>query len=99
MVIWMVHLVDVKGAFSDRRFQSQAQQNVWFEKCYPKNCVLQLMKAINGTKQAAMQFWKKLCVQFKTLSYKRSKADPCMHFKWTNTGLVIFLSWVDDILI
>jgi hypothetical protein len=58
------------------------------------------MKAIyDGTKQAAMQFWKKLCSLFKSLTYERSKADPCMHFKWTDAGLVIFLSWVDDMLI
>jgi len=24
------------------------------------------------------------------------KADPCLYFKWTNQGLVIWMSWVDD---
>jgi hypothetical protein len=30
---------------------------------------------------------------------KRSKADVCLFFEWTPTGLLRYLSWVDDILI
>ena len=30
------------------------------------------------------------------MKYKRNAADPCLHFKWTVFGLVIWLSWVDD---
>ena len=30
---------------------------------------------------------------------KRSKADPCMYYSWTQWGLVIIISWIDDNLI
>ena len=32
------------------------------------------------------------------MGFKRSKADPCLYFKWTLFGLVICLSWIDDCL-
>jgi Reverse transcriptase (RNA-dependent DNA polymerase) len=33
------------------------------------------------------------------MEYTRSKADPCLYFRWGAQGLVIWLSWVDDCLI
>ena len=33
------------------------------------------------------------------MKYSRSKADPCLYYAWTENGLVIWLSWVDDCLI
>jgi len=31
------------------------------------------------------------------MACKRSDADPCMYFKWTEAaGLLIWLSWIDD---
>ena len=36
----------------------------------------------------------------KVLKMTQSKADPCLYYKWTDKwGLVIWLSWVDDLLI
>ena len=33
------------------------------------------------------------------MKYKRSKADPCLYYKWdTEHGLMIWVSWVDDCL-
>jgi hypothetical protein len=29
---------------------------------------------------------------------QRSKADVCLFFQWTSAGLLLYLSWVDDIL-
>jgi hypothetical protein len=34
-----------------------------------------------------------------TIGAQRSKADVCLFFQWTSTGLLIYISWVDDILI
>jgi hypothetical protein len=31
------------------------------------------------------------------MKYNRSKADPCLYYHWTETGLVLWLSWVDDV--
>jgi hypothetical protein len=33
------------------------------------------------------------------MNYIKSKADPCLHFKWTIKGLIIWISWVDDFLV
>jgi hypothetical protein len=32
------------------------------------------------------------------MKYIRNKADPCLYFRWTVDGLVIWISWVDDCL-
>jgi hypothetical protein len=70
-----------------------------FERFYPKNCVLLLLKTLYGTKQAAKAFWLKLLEALRGMHYTRSKADPCLYYLWEDTGLVIWLSWVDDCLI
>ena len=60
-----------------------------FEEYYEKDELLQLVKAIYGTKQAAMAFWKELLKCMSDMANKRSGADPCLYFKWTAMGLVI----------
>ncbi len=30
---------------------------------------------------------------------QKCKADPCLYNSWTKTGLVLWLSWVDDCLV
>jgi len=46
-----------------------------------------------------MHFLKKLLKAFLNMAYKQSKADPCLYFKWTALGLVIWMSWVDDYIV
>ena len=59
--------------------------------------ILELLCIIYGTVQAAMAFFQELLKAFEFLKYNRSKADPCLHYKWTEEGkLVVWLSWVDD---
>jgi hypothetical protein len=70
-----------------------------FERFYSKNAVLLLLKTIYGLKQAALAFWRELLKAFKSMQYGRSKADPCLYFKWTALGLILWLSWVDDCLV
>ena len=67
-----------------------------FEKHYKENEVLKLEKTIYGLKQAVMCFWQKLLEGMKKLGNTRSKADPCIYYKWTNAGLVVWTSWIDD---
>jgi hypothetical protein len=33
------------------------------------------------------------------IGVQRSKADVCLFFQWTSMGMLVCLSWVDDILI
>eukprot|EP00957_Ditylum_brightwellii_P110745 8445939-Ditylum_brightwellii.AAC.1 len=70
-----------------------------FEKYFPSNVVLLLLKAIYGTKQVAMAFWKDLLKCMKDIQYKRNGADPCIYYKWTTAGLIIWLSWINDCMI
>jgi hypothetical protein len=104
MAGWYVELIDVKGAFlhgvfeKGRKVYMEVPQG--FERFYPKNCVLLLLKTLYGTKQAAKAFWLKLLVEaLRGMKYTRSKADPCLYYSWNDGGLVIWISWVDDCLI
>lgn len=101
MAGWVGELMDVKGAFLCGTFEDEHQMYMYvpqgWEEYYPPNVVLLLKKTIYGLKQAARAFWKRLCEAFKNMSFKRSKADPCLHFAWTILGLILWLSWVDDL--
>eukprot|EP00957_Ditylum_brightwellii_P085135 6472982-Ditylum_brightwellii.AAC.1 len=70
-----------------------------FEKYYADGVVLLLLKAIYGTKQAAMVFWRELLKCMEDMKYKCNCADLCVYFKWTLVGLVIWLSWIDNCMV
>ena len=103
MFNWHAIVMDVKGAFLTAEFEDDHQLFMWipqgFERFYPKNCVLRLKKTIYGTVQAAKQFWKKLLFCLSKIGFFRSKVDACCYFKKTADGLVLIISWVDDLLI
>eukprot|EP00957_Ditylum_brightwellii_P192940 14691054-Ditylum_brightwellii.AAC.1 len=52
-----------------------------FEKFYPDNVVLMLLRTIYGIKQAAMVFWKELLECMMKMKYHRNGVDPCLYFK------------------
>jgi hypothetical protein len=94
---------DVKGAFLHGDFEPGERLFMdvpeGFEKFYPGNVVLLLLKTLYGTKQGAIAFWKKLLEAMYNMGLKRSPADPCLYFQWTKLyGLLIWISWVDDCL-
>ena len=100
---WEPQLVDVKGAFLHGTFEDKHKMYMrvpeGFEKWYGSAVFLLLLKAIYGTKQAAIRFWTLLVSVFRIMAYSRSQADPCLFFKWTTEwGLLVWLSWVDDCL-
>jgi hypothetical protein len=98
-----MEIMDIKGAFLLGEFKDGHKMFLevpqGFEEYYPKDCVLLLLKTLYGTIQAAMAFWKKLFEAFKNMKHKRSKADPCLYFAWTEVGLVLWMSWVDDLAV
>jgi hypothetical protein len=87
MVSSAAHLMDVHGAFLKGKFcdgeiiYMKVPQG--FEKFYPKNVALLLLRTIYGLVQAALAFWGETVAAFGYMNYVRSKADPCLHFKWT----------------
>eukprot|EP00957_Ditylum_brightwellii_P152300 11594978-Ditylum_brightwellii.AAC.1 len=46
-----------------------------------------------------MAFWRKLLRCMRYMGCKHSGVDPCLYFKWTETGLVPWLSWIDDCMV
>ena len=101
-------MLDVRGAFLNGRFENgerilmEVPQG--FEKFHPGNVVLLLMRTIYGLKQAAIQYWREMQRAFKHMRYKRSKADPCLYYRWRRDKkgierMVVWLLWVDDCLI
>ena len=60
--------------------------------------ILLLLKTIYGLKQAAYEYWLVLLKAMQKVGLLRNKADPCVYYRWTNNGLNIWSSWVDDIL-
>eukprot|EP00957_Ditylum_brightwellii_P106761 8144967-Ditylum_brightwellii.AAC.2 len=70
-----------------------------FEKYYPSNVVLLLLRTIHGSKQAAMVFWKELLNSVREMEHKRNGANPYLYFKWRVAGLAIWLSWIDDCML
>ena len=103
MANWWAELLDIKGAFLHGDFEPGEKVYMkvpeGFEKWYPGNVVLLLLKTIYGTRQAALAFWRKLLAAFRLMQYGRSTADPCLYYKWTEYGVIIWISWVDDCLI
>jgi hypothetical protein len=70
-----------------------------FEKYFPADVVLLLLRTIYGCKQSAKAFFLVLLEAFRKMGFHRSKADPCLQFAWTTEGLVLWISWVDDMLV
>ena len=70
-----------------------------FEKFYATGVVLLFLKTIYGLKQAAFKYWKALLKALKTMQLIRSKADPCVYYRWTHRGIMLWSSWVDDLLL
>lgn len=86
MAKWHVEVVDVKGAFLHGEFEDgeiiHMEIPKGFERFYKKNTVLKLKKTLYGLIQAAIAFWRKVVLMFASIGFKRSKADPCLYYKW-----------------
>ena len=101
MAGWIGKISDVKGAFLKGELDHEKEPMYMhvpegFEEFYGNDELLKLLRAIYGMKQAAMAFWKELLKCMRDMLYKRSGADPCLYFKWTVAGLVVWLSSIDD---
>ena len=99
---WFAYMIDHVGAFLHGSFEPGEQLYIkvpkGMEKHYPEGTVLLLLRTLYGLKQSAAQYWKETVQCFEDMGYKRSKADPCLYFKWTVMGLMLWMSWVDDLL-
>jgi hypothetical protein len=98
-------LMDVHGAFLLGRFSNGEKLYMkvpqGMEGHYnPSMYYLLLLRTIYGLKQSAAAFWKELRDCFDDMGFMRSDADPCLYFRWDKEhGLVVVISWIDDLLI
>ena len=67
-----------------------------FEGIYGNSLLLMLLKKIYGLKNTAKEFWRELPRAFSAMGSMRSNSDPCMYFKWTEMGLLVWLLYIDD---
>ena len=94
MAGWYAEVLDVRGAFlhgvcaDGEEIYMEVPQG--FERWYSNQHELLLLRAIYGLQQAAYAFWRELLKAFNSMKYIRNKADPCLYFAWTATGLIIF---------
>ena len=102
MAGWHAEMLDVKGAFLYGKFEDEGKVYIevpqGFEKFYGGEKVLLLQKTIYGLKQAAMAFWKRLLNAFTKMKFEQNCTDPCLYYAWNDGKLVIWLSWVDDLI-
>ena len=100
MADWYVEVVKVRGAFLHGEFKEGTKLYMevpeGFEKFYPIGCLLLLLQTIYGLKQVAFAFWVQLLKALCDTEFDHSKADPCLYFRWTEQGLTLWISWVDD---
>jgi hypothetical protein len=40
-----------------------------------------------------------LAAHIKNVTYKQSHADPCLYYGWINREMVVFVAWVDDVMV
>lgn len=70
-----------------------------FHKFNPRDVILNLKKTLYGLKQAVMAFWQVLPKAIQSMGFMRSTSNWCLYFKWTQDGLAIMASWIDDNII
>jgi Reverse transcriptase (RNA-dependent DNA polymerase) len=97
---WEGHVIDVKGAFLKGRFNDGEEMYLQipkgFEKYYDTGITLKLQRTIYGLKQAVLAFWRELLMAFNAMGFQQSSADPCLYYKNSKNGIVIWILWVDD---
>jgi hypothetical protein len=64
-----------------------------------QDTVCEMLVPLYGTKQAAECFYKTLKKKVEKLGYSRSKADFTLFYRWFVGRLLVFATWVDDLLV
>ena len=96
-------VVDVKGAFLKGDIENGEEIHTkipqGWKHHYKEDEALKLKPCLYGLKQAAMVFWHQLLKCMTDMEMKRSTADPCLYFNWTEDGLALVISQIYDNLI
>ena len=100
---YMIHQMDVKSAYLNAPIDCEVfmEQPKGFEKTTPdgKKLVYKLKKSLYGLKQSANNWKSVLCDFFTMQDCKQSQYDQCVYIYDSNGGRIIYVVWVDDIII
>jgi hypothetical protein len=100
-LIWNLEapIVDVETAFLHDELQKEIYMNIPESMSYDsKHCSL-LTKTIYGLVQSVREFCKRFMATLKSILFKGNKADPCLLSKWTQDGVIMIGTYVDDCLV
>jgi hypothetical protein len=96
-------IIDVEGAFLQGCFTKGEELYIevldGFHKWYEGGIVLCMNVPLYGTKQAAYCFFKTFASRIKNMTYKQPNADPCLYFAWIGGEMVVFIAWVNDVMV
>ena len=95
--MWTLVIIDLERAFLQGHFAEREELYIevldGFQECYEGNIVLRMNIPLYATKQTADCFFKMFAVQIKNMTYKQSKADPCLYFAWKGGEMLCLLIW------
>jgi len=61
--------------------------------------IIEMLRTIYGTKQAAKRYWLFMLGIFLKLKYEYNRVDLCLYYKWIDDGIILWTLWVDDLLL
>ena len=101
---WGTRSTDVEGAFLNGSFQKRNQKvyttvPLGLRTLYPTWVLLLLLATMYGTIQGTLQWFCEMVKALTYLQWVRNSCDPCLHYKWIEGKLVVFLLCVDDCLV
>ena len=100
---YLIHQMDVKSAYLNAPIDCEVymEQPKGFEQTSPdgKRLVYKLKKSLYGLKQSAHNWKTVLCDFFSTQGCKQSQSDQCVYIYDSKGGRIIYVVWVDDIII
>ena len=93
---WSTRITDVEGAFLHGSFQNKnekvyTQVPVGLRELYPPWALLLLLATIYGTIQGALQWFREMIKALMYLQWVRNSSDPCLHYKWIEGKLTVFI--------
>jgi hypothetical protein len=94
-------VMDAVGAFMNGVFNLDLlpiymQVPEGFNKYYKNDSVRLMKKTLYNLVQAASMYWLVFSKVFNCMGYMMCEANPCLHFKWTNEGLNLWTTHVND---
>jgi hypothetical protein len=103
MANWLAWIVDAEGAFLQGRFQNGELIFMkipnGFQKFYPSNVMLKLLRTLYGLAQSAIQFWRECRMAMDGMNMAKNAVDPCLFYQWIDGQLIVMLLWVDEFAI